>query len=208
MVYSEPKTFSFSLKNHNLSILSFSRDSITTLNEAFKKANSKPKILTNGGIFNPDLTTTGLLVINDSIIAPLNLQKGEGNFYFKPNGVFFIENNKPFIHITEEYIRRSPLPHLAIQSGPILVYNNLLNSKLNPKSISKYIRNGIGIDQNENIYLVYFSEACTLYEMATYFKDTLECISALYLDGAISGIKTTDFEINGDRPFASIIMVK
>lgn len=204
----KPLTFSFSLNKYNLSIKTYSGDKISTINQAFKSYDIKPLLITNGGIFNPDFTTTGLLIINDSTITPLNKQNGEGNFYFKPNGIFFIENNKPYIHITEEYIRRSPSPSIAIQSGPILVYNYQINSKLNPKSKSKYIRNGIGIDKKNRIHIVYFPDPCTLYEMAIFFKEQLNCNAALYLDGAISGLKTDNFAQNEDRPFASIIIVR
>lgn len=44
----------------------------------------------NGGMFHYDFSPVDLFIENNIELAPLNTQKGEDNFYMKPNGVFYI----------------------------------------------------------------------------------------------------------------------
>ena len=45
----------------------------------------------NGGMFNSDFNPTGLYIEKGKILSPLDTKnKGYGNFYMQPNGVFFI----------------------------------------------------------------------------------------------------------------------
>ena len=79
----------------------------------------------------------------------------------------------------------------ATQSAPIVLFNGNLNSKLNKKSTSKYIRNGVGVAKKNGIMgkyeLVFIisNERVTFHEFARMFK-FYPCEQALYLDGAIS----------------------
>ena len=50
----------------------------------------KAELLMNGGIFEPGGVPSGLLIQEGKELRPVNRRDGEGNFYLKPNGVFFL----------------------------------------------------------------------------------------------------------------------
>ena len=45
---------------------------------------------TNAGMYHREYSAVGLFVSEGKMLFPLNLAAGEGNFFLKPNGVFFI----------------------------------------------------------------------------------------------------------------------
>src|SRR4051812_18928338 len=45
---------------------------------------------TNAGIYQQGPKPCGLTVCDSQELVPLNLRDSEGNFYLKPNGVFFV----------------------------------------------------------------------------------------------------------------------
>src|ERR1700712_4244296 len=49
----------------------------------------------NAGMYKVDNTPLGLYIENKKIVSPLNARTASGNFYWKPNGVLYIdtENN-------------------------------------------------------------------------------------------------------------------
>ncbi len=49
------------------------------------------EFMMNGGIFEGDGVPSGLLVIDGKTVRPLNKSDGSGNFYLKPNGVFYVD---------------------------------------------------------------------------------------------------------------------
>ena len=53
-------------------------------------------------------------------------------------------------------------------------------------SSNRHIRNGVGVDQEGNIYFAISNERVNFYDFATLFRDELNCPDALYLDGVIS----------------------
>lgn len=50
----------------------------------------------NAGMYEPDLSPVGLFVARGHELSPLNLAEGAGNFYLKPNGVFFLTAGRKF----------------------------------------------------------------------------------------------------------------
>jgi uncharacterized protein YigE (DUF2233 family) len=92
--------------------------------EALRQALPQARAITNAGIFEPDQTPTGLLVEDGKERVPLNRQKGNGNFYLMPNGVFFVTASGAAILSTDSYASRQGSPVLqASQSGPLLLAN-------------------------------------------------------------------------------------
>jgi len=83
---------------------------------------------------------------NHDNIKTIRLKNGKGNFYLKPNGVFFINNSKANIFSSDEFSKLAIEPSFAIQSGPLLIQNSKINSSFLPDSKSKFIRNAIGIN--------------------------------------------------------------
>lgn len=140
----------------------------------------------NAGIFSTKYAPLGLHIEEGRVLRPLNTAKGWGNFFLKPNGVFFIANQNAAVVDTATYATLTVRPDLAIQSGPLLVAHGKLHPKFLPDSLSLYIRNGVGVTKDNQIVFAMSLMPITLYEFAILFRDTLGCPNALYLDGSIS----------------------
>ena len=204
------ETFLFSLKTNSFHIFSYNHDNIKTIRDAKKILETKRTnlvVATNGGIFDKKFNSLGLLIENGKVIKPLNLKNGKGNFYLKPNGVFFINNSKANIFSSDEFSKLAIEPSFAIQSGPLLIQNSKINSSFLPDSKSKFIRNAIGINYKSEIILIITKEKVSLYNFAKHLKENLKCKNALYLDGGISGFYSTKYLKNIDKEFGSIIVI-
>lgn len=141
----------------------------------------------NAGMFEPDLSPVGLFVTRERELKPLNLSNGRGNFFLKPNGVFFLTTAGPNIVSSARYSSVANDVLLATQSGPLLLENGVVNPVFSPTSTSKYIRNGVGVRGSEAIFVI-SNAPVTFYEFAMYFRDHLHCQHALYFDGAVSSL--------------------
>ncbi|QHI38772.1 hypothetical protein IMCC3317_41720 [Kordia antarctica] len=140
----------------------------------------------NGGMYKRDQSPQGLYVENGQLKSPLDtLQKGFGNFYLQPNGVFYItKENNPVI-CTSQVFKLIENIKYATQSGPMLVIDGKLHEKLTKDSINLHIRNGVGILPNGNLLFAMSKEKINFYDFATFFKEK-GCENALYLDGFVS----------------------
>lgn len=149
----------------------------------------------NGGIFREDKTPLGYYAVDKREIHSLNRADGFGNFYLKPNGVFYIIDKIPFIAETEKFHQFLEtdriVPDLAIQSGPLLINNGEINSAFTDGSSNRYIRNAVGITGNGSEKLIVFAisdRPVSFFDFAVFFRDFLNCSQALYLDGHISAM--------------------
>lgn len=147
----------------------------------------------NAGMFHPDLSPVGLLVQDGREVSPLNLSDGAGNFFLKPNGVFFVSQSGPRVVESSEYPALARGVRLATQSGPLLVRNGVLHPSIKAESTSRLLRNGVGVS-GDTIMFVISEQPVNLYEMATHFRDELRCPDALYLDGVVSGLYSIDLQ--------------
>ncbi|MGK0388708.1 MAG: hypothetical protein ACI94Y_001440, partial [Maribacter sp.] len=140
------------LRKHQIDIHSAS-DGVNKINDII---NDKLLFATNGGIFEGDLSPTGLLVTNGKKIHDINLKKGTGNFYLQPNGVFYISsNNKSKVLESKDFNKRKANVKHAIQSGPLLLLKGRINKKFNKGSKNKYVRSGVGVlDENTVIFAI------------------------------------------------------
>lgn len=159
--------------------------SILNLKEYLKKRNKKLIFAMNAGMYKSDNSPQGLFIQNQKNITPLDTMKGNGNFYLKPNGVFYITtDNHAFICRTEDYIANHKVTY-ATQSGPMLVINGEIHPSFKKGSLNLNIRNGVGILPNNKIVFVMSKNEINFYDFANYFK-SLGCKNALYLDGFVS----------------------
>lgn len=152
-----------------------------------KSQGKRLRFAMNAGMYEPDYAPVGLYVADGRQLAPLNLAEGEGNFYLKPNGVFLLGADGPQVVESSRYPALASGVRLATQSGPLLLQQGAIHPRFDPGSKSRQIRNGVGVD-GEIAYFVISDDPVTFYEFAQYFRDTLKCSDALYLDGAISGL--------------------
>lgn len=139
----------------------------------------------NGGMFNKDFSPQGLFIQNKKTLAILDTADGNGNFYLKPNGVFYITtDNVPFVCKTNDFADNNKIKY-ATQSGPMLVIDEQIHSAFKEGSTNLNIRNGVGILPNNKIVFAMSKEKINFYDFATYFQ-RLGCKNALYLDGFVS----------------------
>ena len=155
----------------------------------------------NAGMYHGNLAPVGLFVSDGKQVEPLNLAKGDGNFFLKPNGVFLVTDKGPRIVESSAYPKLGEKILLATQSGPLLVHNGVLHPAINPNGPSRLIRNGVGVDSQGIAIFAISEEPVNFYEFATMFRDVLHCQDALFLDGTISSLyapklNRKDFRMN------------
>lgn len=160
--------------------------------------NERLRFAMNAGMFHPDLSPVGLLVQDGRQVSPLNLSDGAGNFFLKPNGVFFVSESGPRIVESTEYPALARGVRLATQSGPLLVRSGVLHPAVNAASTSRLLRNGVGVS-GDTVVFVISEQPVNFYEMATYFRDELHCPDALYLDGVVSSLYAADLQRSDSR---------
>ena len=159
-----------------------------SLDEAYRQTGGDLLALTNAGIYSEAHTPEGLHVEEGATLSPLNLNVGEGNFYWRPNGVFYVADDGAGVIESEKFDSLSGRAGVreATQSGPLLVIDGEVNQNLKPDSNSLHVRNGIGVKSPEEVYLVISLGEVNLYDFASVFKEQLHCRDALYLDGCVS----------------------
>ncbi len=170
--------------------------SFNTLNAWLRTQDRQLAFAMNAGMFHPDFKPVGLLIAEGAQHSPLNLEDGEGNFFLKPNGVFFVTDEGPVVLESSEYAKAAPANvKLATQSGPLLVQRGEIHPAFAVDSTSRYVRNGVGVRENA-AYFVITEKPVTFHELAVFFRDELNCQDALYLDGAISSLFMPDLQRN------------
>lgn len=159
--------------------------SINNLKAWLEKKNQNLEFAMNAGMYKTDNSPQGLYIENQKELFPLDTASGNGNFYLKPNGVFYItKENIPFVCATEKIANKNIMKY-ATQSGPMLVIDGQIHPKFKKGSANLNIRNGVGILPNNSIIFAMSKEEISFYDFASYFKD-LGCKNALYLDGFVS----------------------
>jgi uncharacterized protein YigE (DUF2233 family) len=153
------------------------------LRDHLKRQGSELVLGMNAGMFKSDFSALGLCISESVETAPLNRNSGPGNFYWKPNGVFYMDASGAHIAKTEDY--RTGNIKLATQSGPMLMWSGQIHPAFKA-STSRKIRNAVGIQNSNAVVLVLSESKVTFYELAVAFKD-LGCEDALFLDGEICG---------------------
>lgn len=149
---------------------------------------------TNSGIYDKKFRPLGLHVERGVELRPLNTVKGSGgNFSMKPNGVFFLDE-KGIAHVVEtsEYpaLKKGVLE--ATQSGPLLMRDGKMNPQFTEGSTNKKLRSGVGVDDDGKVVFAISKGIVSFADFAQFFKKTMHCQNALYLDGTISVLETSE----------------
>ncbi len=163
--------------------------------------------VTNGGIFEPGLVPTGLYVENGHELHPLNLDDGYGNFYLKPNGVFFVQDDLFGIEEASLFGAGKTDVDFAVQSGPLILQDNQIHPAFTPGSENCRLRSGIGVSPNGHAILAISNGAVNFNDFATWFRDTAGMADALYLDGAISTLYTREYPSTSREYYAGFLVV-
>lgn len=150
---------------------------------------------TNAGIYEHGPRPCGLTICVGQELVPLNLKAGEGNFYLKPNGVFYLDDQTgPGVMDAEEYARSGLRPRLATQSGPLLLRRGVMHPAFRENSPNKRLRNAVGVRKKDGQIVFVMSDRedgvkgrVAFHQLSRCFLH-LGCEDALYLDGDISSM--------------------
>lgn len=151
----------------------------------------------NAGMFHPGFAPVGLFVDHGRTIGKLNLENAEGNFFLKPNGVFAITDAGARVLDSSEFPALAAVGgiekvQLATQSGPLLVIDGKLHPAFRAGSESRLFRNGVGVISAKRVVFAISNEPVNFHEFALLFRDSLGCANALFFDGSVSSVYTTD----------------
>jgi uncharacterized protein YigE (DUF2233 family) len=159
-----------------------------SLGEAYRQIGADLLAVTNAGIYSDKRAPEGLHLEGGVSLSPLNLNNGDGNFYWKPNGVFYVAGDGAGIMESEKFdsLNKRAGVREATQSGPLLVIDGKVNPNLKPDSRYLYVRNGIGVKTADDVYIMVSEDEVNLHDFASVFAQQLHCRDALYLDGCVS----------------------
>lgn len=143
---------------------------------------------TNAGMFTPARTPVGLYIEEGRELVSLNTREDSGNFFLKPNAVFFLTETQAGILESHAYQSRAPEKVLyATQSGPALVLEGKLHPAFREGSRNRADRrSGVGLLAPDRVVFAIANQPVNLHEFASFFRDELGCQDALYLDGVVS----------------------
>ncbi|WP_073973799.1 phosphodiester glycosidase family protein [Erythrobacter donghaensis] len=143
----------------------------------------------NGGMYGDDLKAIGYYVQNGERLKELNRADGEGNFYMKPNGVFFGSDAKWLVLGSNTFFNTvGDRPQFGTQSGPLLLVDGKLHPEIQDDGPSRAIRNAVGVDASGKAHFVISDAPISFGQLARYYRDVLKVQNALYLDGQVSSL--------------------
>jgi len=143
----------------------------------------------NGGAFSDDLSSKGYLVASGARLSELNREEGEGNFFLKPNGVFFGTGGTWRILATDRFFSSvRDRPQFGTQSGPMLLVDGKLHPEVSENGNSRAIRNGVGVSADGKAHFVISNDPLSYGQLARFFRDELSVKQALFLDSNSSSL--------------------
>jgi uncharacterized protein YigE (DUF2233 family) len=141
----------------------------------------------NGGMYHADRSPVGLYVEDGVARHGIVTAAGPGNFGLLPNGVLCIGAGRAAVIESRRFDAGPQDCRYATQSGPMLVTGGALHPRFIPGSLSRHIRNGVGVQPDGRTVMLAISEAPVSFDLfARFFRDRLGTPDALYLDGSIS----------------------
>ncbi|BBQ83500.1 MULTISPECIES: phosphodiester glycosidase family protein [Enterobacteriaceae] len=162
----------------------------------------------NGGIYDKAYAPLGLYIENGERKAALNRASGGGNFFIKPGGVFYLRGQQAGI-VSLDKLKSTKGMDYAVQSGPMLIENGIINWRLKPSASSRKLRNGVGITAQGKVVFMLSERETNFYDFACYAKSRLNVRQMLYLDGTISKMYQQGGSIPWQyHPFVTLITVE
>ncbi len=181
---------------------------LAALREAMGDEASRVEFAMNAGMYDQALAPLGLFVVDGRVARPLNKRSSTfGNFYLKPNGVFWVDRaGTPHVDETAAYAAKSPRARWATQSGPLLVQADAFNPQIAPNGPSELIRNGVGV-RDGIAYFAISDDQVSFGRFARFFRDALGCPDALFLDGSVSSLWAPSMDRLDDKLGLGIFVV-
>ena len=97
----------------------------------------------------------------------------------------------------------------AVQSGPMLIENGVINWRLKPSASSRKLRNGVGIDKQGRVVFMLSDRETNFYDFACYAQSKLGVRQMLYLDGTLSKMYRKGGSVPWQyHPFVTMITVE
>ncbi|STJ31938.1 protein [Escherichia coli] len=115
-----------------------------TLHALLADMNSQVQMAMNGGIYDESYAPLGLYIENGQQKVALNLASGEGNFFIRPGGVFYVAGDKVGI-VRLDAFKTSKEIQFAVQSGPMLMENSVINPRIHPNVASRKFVTVLGL---------------------------------------------------------------
>ncbi|AXB76518.1 phosphodiester glycosidase family protein [Novosphingobium sp. P6W] len=165
----------------------------------------------NGGMFDADGLPIGYYVENGEKRHALSTKAGWGNFHLLPNGVFYGDAAGNWRVSTAQDFESdvTDRPDFGTQSGPMLVIAGKLHPGIDADGKSLKLRNGVGVDAQGRAHFVISDEPVSFGKLARYFRDTLKCPNALFLDGSVSSLWDPEHgRVDGGPPLGPLIVVE
>ena len=159
--------------------------SLSAVQGALREQSKTVLALMNAGIYDKQRRPLGLHVEEGRVLRPVERRQGSGNFYLKPNGVFYIAASGAAITRTKDFKLTKDVK-LATQSGPLLFDKNGLHPAFVKNSRHKHYRNAIGVRKDGHVVFLMSTKPVTFWQLAHFLRDQQSCIAGLYLDGYIS----------------------
>ncbi len=163
------------------------------LRQQLAARNKKIIFATNAGIYERGPKPCGLTICAGRELVPVNLRGGEGNFYLKPNGIFYLDaQTGPGVMEAAEFVNSGLKPRLATQSGPLMLRNGVIHPAFTVNSPNKRLRNAVGVRKKDGQIIFAMSDrddavkGRVTFHQFTQFFIHLGCQDVLYLDGDIS----------------------
>lgn len=162
----------------------------------------------NGGIYDKAYAPLGLYIENGQQQVAVNRASGGGNFFIKPGGVFYLRGQRAGI-VSLDKLKSTKGMDYAVQSGPMLIENGVINWRLKPSASSRKLRNGVGITATGKVVFMLSNRESNFYDFACYAQSRLNVRQMLYLDGTISKMYQQGGSIPWQyHPFVSMITVE
>lgn len=161
----------------------------SALADAVGKTGGTLAFALNAGMYETDFSPLGLYVEDGREQVPVHAAVPPAtrgpvpNFFKKPNGIFFMQEESAGILPTEEFLKQRPKVRYATQSGPMLVLRNGINPIFIVNSSDRTRRSGVGICEGGAIRFAVSEDAVNFHDFARLFRDHLQCPNALFLDG-------------------------
>ena len=90
----------------------------------------------------------------------------------------------------------------------MLVIDGALHPRIQPDGPSQLIRNGVGVRDDHTAVFVISQGPISFGRFARFFRDSLHCPNALFLDGTISGLWAPALQRkDGAHPMGPMLVV-
>jgi uncharacterized protein YigE (DUF2233 family) len=159
--------------------------SLKSLKLALDREGHRVVAVMNAGIYDKKYRPLGLHIEQGSVLRPLDRRRGSGNFYLKPNGVFYVDSKGAAIVRTADFKLTSDIV-LATQSGPLLFDKKGFHPAFVKNSKYRHYRNAVGVREDGNVVFAMSTKPVTFWQLAHFLRHEEHCTTGIYMDGFIS----------------------